>query len=146
MRFFDVVKYPPSIAYASLTLGLDFLAISLCQLLDRAANKRGWRWRWTPWASKQADSRLAADGVAEVGQSFSWGFWYPFLALGRSPLFFYLMHLWVLGLVGSCFRGGSPFWVVYLAWPLVVAALVPLCDRYSEFKQSKPVTSLWRLF
>ena len=88
----------------------------------------------------------AADGVAEVGQSFSWGFWYPFLALGRSPLFFYLMHLWVLGLVGSCFRGGSPFWVVYLVWPLVVAALVPLCDRYSEFKQSKPVTSLWRLF
>ena len=129
-----------------IALGLDFLAISLCQLLDRAASKHGWAWQWVPWARKGAGGGLTATGVAQAGQSFSWGFWHPFLALGRSPLFFYLMHIWMLGLIGSCFRGGSPFWVVYIAWPFVVTALVPLCDRYSEFKQSKPVTSLWRLF
>ena len=144
VQFFDVVKYPPSLCYTLLTLGLDFGAITLCQVLDR---------RYRRWRDDAAAAALEQDGQGEAkGEApcapFSWGFWHPFLMLGRSPLFFYLLHIWMLALCGIAIGGrdGADFYVSYPVWLCVVAVLVPLCERYGRFKQAKPVTSIWRLF
>jgi uncharacterized membrane protein len=65
---------------------------------------------------------------------------------GRTPFFFYLAHLWIFSALSWFFPMGTSFAVMYLVWAVVVAALYPMCARYAQFKFSKPVTSLWRLF
>jgi len=75
------------------------------------------------------------------------------IVIGRVPLAYYLVHLFVVDLMtvgfavaqfGSrtpdAFAHGIPpdygysLWVVYVAWIALVAALYPLCRRYAAFK------------
>jgi uncharacterized membrane protein len=64
---------------------------------------------------------------------------------GRSPLFFYIIHLYLYALMGWAFPNGLrlvrmlPFWLTGLL------ALYPLCLWYGQFKHSRPTYSLWRL-
>ena len=64
---------------------------------------------------------------------------------GKSPLFFYLAHIWLFTLVGLLFRQGTGYGLLYLVW---VCGMVPLffaCKRYTAFKRAKPAESLWRM-
>ena len=70
----------------------------------------------------------------------------PLEAFGRSPLFFYLLHLWVFGLLSFAFPAGASFPVTYAVWAAAVVAMYPACLRYARFKSSKPPDSAWRLF
>ena len=70
----------------------------------------------------------------------------PLEAFGRSPLFFYLLHLWVLGLLSFAFPAGASFPVMYAVWATAVVLMYPACLRYARFKASKPPDSAWRLF
>ena len=145
----QVVKYPPSICYTLLTLGIDFTAITFCCELDRWHRRRHDRaHRRLSCAATAASAEGAAQEEPILCAPFSWALWHPFLMLGRSPLFFYLLHIWMLAICGIVIGGrtGAGFFVSYPVWIAVVAVLVPLCARYAHFKQSKPVTSLWRLF
>lgn len=63
---------------------------------------------------------------------------------GRTPLVFYLAHLWLLSLLGLFFRAGASYWVTYGGWMLVVSLLYPVCRRYARFRDDKPGNSLWR--
>ena len=66
-------------------------------------------------------------------------------AFGRSPLFFYLLHLYVFGLLSFAFPAGTSFPVMYAVWAAAVVAMYPACLRYARFKASKPSDSVWRL-
>lgn len=111
IAFLNVVKYPPSITFLLLTLGIDLLLLGLFAQVTRHAG-----------ASLQA------------------------LALfGRVPLFFYLTHLYLYGLMGlwiapkeTGIAGMYPYWLLGLL------ILFPFCWLYGHFKQSRPSESWWR--
>ncbi len=120
----DVTKYPPSLDYALVTLGMTLLlALGL--------------------------QRLPAVVLT------------PFLAFGRTPLFTYILHLYILhilavilGLIHGVpvqdFTGfldtgegrlaaahyGYPLWAVYLIWLCVLCALYPLSSAYARYRSA----------
>lgn len=69
----------------------------------------------------------------------------PLEAFGRSPLFFYLLHLYVFGIASFAFPNGTSFPVMYAVWAVAIVAMYPACRWYGRFKASKPAESVWRL-
>lgn len=64
---------------------------------------------------------------------------------GRTPLFFYILHLYLYGLMGLLVPSGVPMMWMLIFWMAGLAALYPLCRRYARFKNQKSVNALWRL-
>ncbi len=106
LSFLNVSKYPPSLAYALVTLGPALILLPRMEKLGGAAGK------------------VLAD-------------------FGRSPLFFYVIHLY-LGVAAVLvfmqfaktpedYRFGLPW--VYVAWLLLVAALYPACRWFADLKR-----------
>ena len=112
MGFLNVVKYPPSLAFLTVTLGLNLLLMA--------------SWGWI-------EPHLHSP-------------YNPLVLFGRTALFFYLLHLWVYGLLGLFFRTGSGLATMYAFWLLGLAILYPLCHWYDHFKRRKPADSVWRFF
>jgi len=113
IAFLNVVKYPPSIVFLALTLGVDLLLLALLA--------RG------------------GDGLRRWAQ--------PLLVFGRSPLFFYIAHLYLYGLIGlSLGPRGTGIARMYPFWLLGLAILYPLCWLYGRFKHTRAPGSVWRLF
>ncbi len=113
MAWLTVVKYPPSLAFASLMLGLD-----LCLL----------------WLLHHARRRLR--GLMQV-----------LIVYGQAPLFFYIAHFYLFGVLSITLfrRSPAPQWLLYPCWLLGVALLYEPCRRFGGFKQRQPAESLWRL-
>jgi hypothetical protein len=91
----------------------------------------------------------------------------PALAIGRVPLFYYLLHFTIIHLLAAAtcvVSYGSAHWmfespdlshypftappgwgfslpVIYLVWALVVAAMYPLCRWFSALKRRR--TDAW---
>lgn len=114
MAWLTVVKYPPSLAFTSLMLGLDLVLL---------------------WALSRMRDRLGAVGRA-------------WIVYGQAPLLFYLSHFYLFGAVSLiAFRSQpAPQWLLYPLWLIGCALLYLPCRKFRDFKQSQPVTSLWRLF
>ncbi len=106
--FLNVTKYPPSLTYFLLTLGVNALLLSL----------------FTRWG----------------GQGLAW-----LTVFGRSPFFFYVLHLYLYGLMGWIVPAGVSQAQMLFFWLAGLALLYPLCRWYGRFKTAKPVTSIWRL-
>jgi uncharacterized membrane protein YuzA (DUF378 family) len=65
---------------------------------------------------------------------------------GRSPLFFYVAHLYLYGLIGLVLGSRETSMLqMYPYWLLGLAILYPLCWLYGRFKQRQVAGSLWRL-
>lgn len=112
IAFLNVVKYPPSIVFILLTLGVNLLLLALLARVGAALGR---------WAQ-------------------------PLLVFGNSPLFFYIAHLYLYGLIGLALgpRGiGIPR--MYPFWLLGLVLLYPLCWLYGRFKRSRAPDSVWRL-
>ncbi len=106
--FLNVTKYPPSLTFLSLTLGINLMLLGILTFLPAT-------WR----------------RVLDV--------------YGRSPMFFYLAHIWLFMLIGLPFRDGTGYGILYLAW---AAGMIPLyfaCRRYTAFKLTKPAESYWKM-
>ena len=124
LAILDVRKYPPSLDYVLITIGITI---------------------------------LLALGLERLPQSLL----KPFLAFGRTPLFTYLFHLYLLHLsaigiglimgvppqdfVNFLIKSGPggalaqdhwglPLWGVYLVWLAVLAILYPLSNRYAAYR------------
>lgn len=108
--FFNVVKYPPSLPFLLLTLGLNLLLLTLFS--------RSWTRGWVR----------------------------PLLVLGRRPLFFYIVHLYLYGLLGLLLaRGGVGLLRMAPLWLLGLVVMLVLCRWYGAFKRGQPPESLWRM-
>ncbi|EHJ48547.1 protein of unknown function DUF1624 [Solidesulfovibrio carbinoliphilus subsp. oakridgensis] len=120
MALLAVTKYPPSVDFLLLTLGAD--AVVLGGLLLAATGTGG---------------RAEAGGAGGGG----WGL----AVFGRTPLFFYLVHLYVYALVGLALPLPTTIAEMYPFWLLGLAVLYPLCVLYGRLKAGLPSTSLWRM-
>jgi len=132
MSFLKCTKYPPSLLYLLMTLGPVLIVLAA---FDRATD--------------------ASDNDAP-------GWMQPLLVFGRVPLFFYLVHLYLISLssrllywitkgepisslavasrYGADFERypdifGFPLWITYPAWILMLVTLLPLCHWYGQLKR-----------
>lgn len=101
-------KYPPSVTFLAMELGLMALLLAALLWWQRRPGAAGWRAN-------------------------------PLLVIGQVPLFFYLLHLPVLGLWWGLgvFARGSPWWVSWVAAAVTVLVLYPVCGLYRHYKQTR---------
>jgi len=111
--FFNVVKYPPSITFTLLTMGVN---LTMLGLLARAGGK--------PQQLLQ-----------------------PLAVFGRTPLFFYLAHLFLYVGHGRWLTpGGTSIPQMVPCWLLSLLALYPLCLGYGRLKLRQSTNSILRFF
>eukprot|EP00053_Salpingoeca_punica_P009380 m.84057 g.84057 ORF g.84057 m.84057 type:complete len:478 (-) comp15004_c1_seq2:1435-2868(-) len=115
ISFWTLCKYPPSLAYSSMTLGVDLLLLYGFSLMN-------------------ADSLVCRI----------------ILIYGRSPLAFYIVHFWIIGLLALVIYSASgepgvPLPYVVPIWAGMVFVLYFLCRWFGAFKSKKSPDSLWRL-
>lgn len=88
----------------------------------------------------------------------------PLIVYGTSALFFYVVHLLLLGvsqLLWSTIYGTRTYhdpwnghggqevgieWVFWLNWVVILIIMYPLCCWYDAFKRTKGTNSMWRFF
>lgn len=109
MGFFNITKYPPSLLFIALTLGIGLLLL--------IAFERYQQQRWLQ----------------------------PLVTLGAAPMFFYLLHLYVLKILylialalwgtnhGNYF-GFDAMWAVWLCAVLLAVALFPAVSWFAALK------------
>lgn len=119
LSFINCYKYPPSLAYLLITLGLGFL-------------------------------------ILYVFESQRFPIFHPLIILGKVPLFFYILHLWLihfsailLALPKYGFKAvtlpyllssampddyGYDLHHVYVLWLVMVAILYPICNWFTDYK------------
>jgi uncharacterized membrane protein len=113
IEFLNNVKYPPSLVFWTMSLGIALLLLS---------------------------ALTAAPKSLRSEQS-------PLIVFGQTPLFFYVMHFYLLALCAFVFfRDPASLEGAYVVWAGVLVALYPVCAWYRRFKMTKPKDSLWRLF
>lgn len=120
--FFNVNKYPPSLMYTSITIGIAMIGLVL---LENVTNR-----------------------VTEFAQVFGRVpfFYYVihfFLIHTLTVIAFYLSGYGANDIVSRqtpfLFRPvafGFPLWVVYLVWIAIIGLLYPLCKRYNYYKST----------
>ncbi len=133
--FMNLTKYPPSLDFLLVTLGMNLiLAGSFAPARPRARSLAG-----------PPEAPLRSRGSLAPARSLGSGLTHALEAFGRSPLFFYLLHLYVFGALSWAFPRGSSWAVMYLVWAAAVAAMYPACRWYAGFKAGRPIGSFWRL-
>jgi uncharacterized membrane protein len=113
--FLNLTKYPPSLVFALLTLGLNLLLLRLF-------------WALGP--------RLATWGAPLLTFGRTALFFY---------LIHLYLYAVAGKIVGVWQPEGAGFALMYAVWALGLMALYPLCRAYGRFKQTKAPDSLWRL-
>lgn len=109
MSWLNVSKYPPSLLFLLLTLGLGLIVLARLE--------------------KYPPRRMLLD-------------------LGRVPMFFYILHLYVLRglylLLSAAFGntqgaryGFNSVWQIWLLAALLLPTLYPLCRRFADFKRQR---------
>lgn len=111
LQWLHVSKYPPSLTFASLTLGLMCLGLAVF-------------------------FKLYTDDPIITGD--------PLLVFGRTPLFFYVLHVHLLSssavLLGLWKTGGLV--ETFIAAASILLILYPLCRWYAGLKKSHPKSVL----
>jgi uncharacterized membrane protein len=122
VEWLHVSKYPPSLTYAALELGIAFALLAAF---------------WT----RAGSHHLAASGPL-AGRSRAP--WRPLVVLGQTALFYYCLHAHIL-------KGAARVMGEYrelglgataIAWAAVLVALYPACRWYLGVKQRHPHSML----
>lgn len=109
--FLNMVKYPPSMAFTLLTMGLNLIILGLFA---------------------RANEKLRT-------------FFYPLVVFGRSPLFFYVLHLFLYAELGMWLAPeGTSIATMYPYWILGLLLLFPICLLYGQLKHRPSVNSVLR--
>jgi uncharacterized membrane protein len=110
--FFNLTKYPPSLAFLLLTMGVNSLLLTGLSL-----------------------KLVEQSSLFRVISVF-----------GRTPLFFYVIHLYLYAMMGWLVPAGvsAPRMLIY--WLAGLLVLYPLCRLYDGFKIRLPANSIWRYF
>ncbi len=113
IAFLNVVKYPPSITFTLLTMGVNLVILGL---------------------------------FAQVGEKWQ-RFLQPLAVFGRTPLFFYVTHLFLYAGLGLWLTPhGASIPAMYPYWLLGLLILYPLCLGYRWLKQRQPANLILRFF
>jgi uncharacterized membrane protein len=113
IEFLNNVKYPPSLVFWTLSIGVNLLMLAALMRLPAS------------WTSSRS----------------------PLIVFGQTPLFFYVVHFYVLTLIGfTLFAEAASLPITYLVWAGLLVVMYVFCLRYRTFKMAKPAESLWRLF
>ena len=109
VQWLHVSKYPPSLSFVALELGLMALALAALLALER---------------------RLDAPPNPRN----------PFLVLGRTALFFYLLHfpLLAVGAVATGLLAAGGLVHTYVAAAVVCIGMYPACLAYGRYKAAHP--------
>lgn len=109
--FLNPVKYPPSITFNLLTMGVNLIIMGL--------------------------SARAGEGLKR--------FFQPLVVFGRTPLFFYLIHLFLYAGLGLWLTPhGTSIPKMYPYWLLGLLILYPLCLWYGQLKHRQLANSILR--
>lgn len=114
LQWLHVSKYPPSVTFLLLELGLMALLLAVCFWLQQRRGAGRWRWQ-------------------------------PLVVLGQVPLFFYLLHLPLIGLLmglGVLTRP-QPWPISWLGALLVLLLAWPCCLWYRRCKQRGHAFARW---
>lgn len=122
LSFFNVNKYPPSLMYMSITIGI---ALLLLVLLENVKNP-------------------VTEFVKVFGRvPFFYYVLHFFLIHTLTVVAFYLSGFGAKDIVSPqvpfLFRPvtfGFPLWAVYLVWISVILLLYPVCKRYNQYKST----------
>jgi len=123
MSFLNVTKYPPSLQYLLLTLGVTILFLA-----------------WSEkWRGKIVDF-LCVYGRVPFFYYILHIYLIHFIALLAAELTGYGWQAMILNKfvarVDELKGYGFNLWMVYLIWVLVVISLYPLCKRYDHYKHT----------
>ena len=125
--FLNVVKYPPSLVYTFLTMGVNLIALW-------GFSKAG---PSTPARSALPAGLPVPASLVQAGQGFQMAS-KPLVAFGSAPLFAYVLHLALYMLMGRIFTPrGSSIPVMLPYWLAGLVLLYPLAQWYGRFKHSE---------
>ncbi len=113
IAFLNVVKYPPSITFGLLTMGVNLIILGL---------------------------------FAQVGEKWQ-RFLQPLAVFGRTPLFFYVTHLFLYAALGHLLApDGVSIPKMFPYWLLGLLILYPLCLGYRWLKRRQPTNLILCFF
>jgi hypothetical protein len=126
---FTVVKYPPSLAYQTWTLGILHTIF---------------------WSCLKYFSFASTTLLNPTKLTATWAYFIHILVtFGKSSLFFYLLHVPLFFGLGIWIRSqvdpeGISLLSLLPIWIGILVLLFGACSWYATFKHSKPADSLWR--
>jgi uncharacterized membrane protein len=125
IEFLNLVKYPPSLTFLLLTLGINLLLLRLFFWLEAVF-------------SVQYSVNIVHSPLSTLHS--------PLTIFGREPLFFYIIHLYLYGWLGLWLNRVSTPTIAQMVpyWLLGLVILWPLCWAYGRFKHGRSPYSLWR--
>ncbi|KAL8911280.1 MAG: hypothetical protein Q9171_003527 [Xanthocarpia ochracea] len=130
--FFYIVKYPPSFAYITLTMSINFLLLALFGALSAKVARR------IPTLLTFGQSALFFYILHLI-------FYFCMAILVKHWFGRELDHVDPMTGKSAIGTEGQPA-VMWVTWLLGLAILWPLCRWYARFKSTKEVNSVWRFF
>eukprot|EP00924_Labyrinthula_sp_SR-Ha-C_P000973 snap_masked-scaffold_7-processed-gene-9.26-mRNA-1 protein AED:1.00 eAED:1.00 QI:0/0/0/0/1/1/2/0/497 len=135
IEFLWTLKYPPSPAYAMITMGINFAIISFFS---------------QSWVEVLVTNVAVDEDTVKRLQTTMLNF---LLVLGNAPLIFYCAHFLIITTfaVSASYILGEELQltslsVLFLLWIPLNILLYPICKYFIEFRKQTPPDSYWRLF
>lgn len=120
--FFNVNKYPPSLMYMAITIGIALIALALLENVQNRVTEFMKVFGRVPFFYYVLHFFLIH--ALEVIAFFLSGYGAKDIVSNQVPFLFRPVDF------------GFPLWVVYLVWISVILLLYPLCRRYDNYKRT----------